>query len=960
MFAFNRGEVSKAALARVDNERLRLAAECQLNWMPTVIGEMTLRPGLQCVNEVLGDAQGITIPFIFSKFDTAVLELTPSNLRIEIAGTLVSRVAVGTVISDPFFVSGAGWTTAGSTAGTTVQVSGGGCNLIAGPVGSLAQVQQIVSIAVGDRGKEHGLFLNVTNGPVTVRAGTAAGLSDVIASTELDTGVHSLAFTPATGSVYLQIESTDAWSKALTHVAIDGAGVLTLATPWTLPQLESLRWDQSGDIVYCAAYGIQPYKIERRGAHSWSVVLWRPKAGPFSTVSSGSISLTSSNAFGNVTISSNASFFSPGCEQQLIEMFTPGQFNSASLGAAGAFAPAVRIAGVGATRNYNWNVSGTWVGTVSLQRSFDGPTSGFVTVATRTSNGALASTTGGSTSTPDLDNVIAWERVGFEASNYTSGVALVGSTYAGGGSFGLARILAYTSPTQVSAEVISPFGSTFATDNFQISDWSSAKGWPTAVAFFEGRLGWGSGPAMSLSQSDNYTGYASADISGNDLGDAGAIVEIFGSGPVDSVNWLLPLTRLLVGREQSIESVRSSSFDQVLTPATVSTKPCSTRGAARAKAVRLDTSGIYIDESGSRLYKLTFTPQSMDYAASDLTRLNTDIGEPGFVDIAVQRQRDTHIWLPKTDGQAAVLMDEAADEIECWWRAQTLGVIENVCVLPAPSGPENLVFLTVRRVINGVTRRFREQLAPRLNCIGGPINQLFDCHKVYQGAAVSTLQVSWLPNTTVGVWADGAYLGAATSDASGNVSMPDGLTHSNIVVGLLGQVYQAAAAAPSYNPIASVAVPAAYNGFPAEVFADGRRIGVITVSGGAVTLPAGRVAANVTACLGYVAPFMSAKLAYAADGGTAINQYKKIDHVGLLLQNTSPLGLVIGQRMDTLDPMPQIEQDALVPSTVWDQYDQQAQEVPGQWDTDARLCMLGAAPYPVTINGVVISVTTNG
>src|SRR5260370_1271629 len=93
MFAFNRGEVSKAALARVDNEHLRLAAECQLNWMPTVICEMTLRPGLQMINEIYNDAPGVTIPFIYSKFDTAIIELTPGIMRIEISGVLISRSA---------------------------------------------------------------------------------------------------------------------------------------------------------------------------------------------------------------------------------------------------------------------------------------------------------------------------------------------------------------------------------------------------------------------------------------------------------------------------------------------------------------------------------------------------------------------------------------------------------------------------------------------------------------------------------------------------------------------------------------------------------------------------------------------------------------------------------------------------------------------------------------------------
>ena len=34
-------------------------------------------------------------------------------------------------------------------------------------------------------------------------------------------------------------------------------------------------------------------------------------------------------------------------------------------------------------------------------------------------------TTGGSGGSPDLDNVIAWERIGFKGGNYTSGTATV-------------------------------------------------------------------------------------------------------------------------------------------------------------------------------------------------------------------------------------------------------------------------------------------------------------------------------------------------------------------------------------------------------------------------------------------------------------------------------------------------------------------------------------------------------
>src|SRR5258708_3668860 len=104
LYAFNAGEVSKLALARVDVAKMRLAAACQVNWLPFVLGPMMLRPGLQFVGEVLNDLLTYLGRFVFAKNDTSLLEFTPSNLRIWINDVLLTRVAVGTSIGDPFFL----------------------------------------------------------------------------------------------------------------------------------------------------------------------------------------------------------------------------------------------------------------------------------------------------------------------------------------------------------------------------------------------------------------------------------------------------------------------------------------------------------------------------------------------------------------------------------------------------------------------------------------------------------------------------------------------------------------------------------------------------------------------------------------------------------------------------------------------------------------------------------------
>lgn len=935
--------------------------------MPFVVGPMMLRPGLMAIGEVLGDQPARLLRFVFSKLDTALIELTPKQMRIWVNDTLVTRQAVATQVGDPSFAGTGAWSTANTTAGASVSITGGFCTMVCAPIGGLAQIAQTLSIAGGDLGKEHGLRISINDGPVTVRCGSSPGASDVIPQTVLDIGTHSLAFTPTVASAYLQIESTDAWSKVLTQVTIDNPSsgypvALTIPTPWGLNDLPNVRFDQSGDIVYVGCYGQVQQKIERRATHGWSVVNYRSMNGPFQTVSSIGANLTINTYFGNGQLVIDRPYFQAAHVGCLFRMFVSGQANSALLGNQNAYSQPVRVVGVGATaRNYAWTISGTWAGTITLQRSFDGPTSGFVDVSSVTSNGTINSLTGGSSATPDLDNAICWERVGFKSGGYSSGAASVASSYTGGGGYGICRVLQYLSPTAVNVEVLQAFPSVSGTNNWVEQDWSAVVGYPTSVAFHEGRLGWYGRDKIWLSASDGYANFGEIDTQGNTVGDSGPITESFGYGPVDTVSWGLSLTRLLTGREQSIASARSSNFDQPLTPSAIVIRDCSDQGAARLPAVKLGKRGIYVQQSGRKVYELAFNAQEMDYGDRDLTRLNIDIGLAGFTDIDHATQPDKMIWLPRGDGQCAALLYDVDDDVVAWWRLQTLGVIENVAVLPA-AGPEDYTYFVVRRVVNGVTRRFIEKLAPRTACVGGAVNQQLDCALTYQGAPVTTLQHAFLPNTAITVWADGQAIGTTTTDGSGNFTMPDNQPHSNVVAGLTGRIVSNTTSTPG----AALTVGTQYNGYPCEVFADiggtgsVKRVGPLVVSGGVVTLPNGGLATNIIAFIGYVAPFESAKLAYAAQGASPLNERSQINKLGLVLYDTSAQGLQYGQRPDVLDALPGIEGGiAVTPGTVWPEYEEPMITVPGEWTTDARLYLLAQAPNPCTVGAVVVDMTKN-
>jgi hypothetical protein len=995
LYSLNAGEVSKIAIGRVDVAKLRIAAECQLNWLPYVVGPMTLRPGLLYSGEVLDDNPAKLMRFVFSKLDTAMLELTANAMRIWIDDTLLSRPAVGTTIGDPNFVNTGAWSSANTTAGASVTIvknatdDGGSCTLTCTPVGGLAQIEQMVSVAAIARGVEHGIRIVVADGPVTFRAGATQGTCDLIAQTVLGAGTHSLSCTPTTSSFVIQIESTDQWSKTLTQCAIEPPGIVMLPTPWGTGDLPNLRYDQSGDVIYVACYGQQQQMIQRRGvrpgARGWSVVRYEVSDGPFNSLPGRPANLTPSVYYGNGTLTSDKPWFQPGHVGALFRLFSPGQNNQAVLGAQNAFTNPVRLSGVGNDRLLSVIITGTWSGTLTLQRSLVGPISGFTAVATATTNGTLNYN---DTSTALSDNVICWLRVGFvNAGDYVSGAATVvfgnsgggiagevstGAAVQAGGQYSVCRVTGYVSPTTVEIAAINapeslnigavtPFSSLAGTLNWVESQWSGVAGWPTSVAFHEGRLCWFGGGQIWLSASDNFTNFADINLDGTSTGDGGAINVTLGSGPVDAVSWGLSLTRLLIGREQSIGSCRSSNFDQPITPSAIVIRDCSDQGAQRLPAIKIGKRGVFVQQSGRKVYELAFAGQDLDYDDRDLTRLNLDIGLPGFVDIDKSTQPDKMIWLPRADGQAACLLYDAKDEVEAWWRLQTLGVIENVAALPSPEA-EDRVYFVVRRVIDGVTRRFIEKLALRTECVGDALNKQLDCALVYSGSPVAAVQIPWLPNTTVSVWADGAPIGQGTTDGRGNLAMPDGQRHGNIVAGLAGAVITASAAAPT----ATFAVGAQYDGCPCEVFADiggtgaPVHIGSVAVAESQVTLPNGQQATTITACLGYTAPFMSAKLAYAAQFGSALTQKKRIDHLGLVMYDTSSEGVQFGQRFDALDDLPLQEAgQATSAGTVWSEYDEPMIEVPGEWNTDARLCLLAQAPAPCTVGGVVIGMTTN-
>jgi hypothetical protein len=297
------------------------------------------------------------------------------------------------------------------------------------------------------------------------------------------------------------------------------------------------------------------------------------------------------------------------------------------------------------------------------------------------------------------------------------------------------------------------------------------------VAFYEGRLWWAGNNGIFGSVSDDFYNYDP-----DTVGDSGPINRTVGSGPVDDINWILPLQRLILGAEGAEHSVRATSFDEVLTPSNFNIKEASNQGSNSTIAAKIDSSGVFVQRGGSRLFELAFDPGVGDYRSEELTLIDPEVGEPSIVHVAVQRLPDTRIHCVRSDGVVAVLIFNRLENVVCWVTMSTPGgdgEVEDVVVLPGDV--EDAVYYSVKRTINGSTVRYLERWALESEARGGSVNKIADAFTIYTGAAVTTITgLTHLEGELVSIWGNGKDLGQKTVMGGQIDTIPEPVTSAYI------------------------------------------------------------------------------------------------------------------------------------------------------------------------------------
>lgn len=889
LHALNVGVQDKTALARIDLERMRLAAEQQTNFLAQAVGPGFMRPGQEHLTSTAGNAECRLEEFIFGASDAALMEFTDESLRILVDDVVITRAAVTSTVTNGDFSSATGWTTTGIGGGSAT-ITGGQLILNAENIEGVAQCSR--SVSTSSAGIEHALRIIVVRGPVLFRCGSTSGGDEYIAETSLPTGQHSLAFTPS-GTYYVAFSSKDRVNRIVDSIQVEAAGVMELPTPWTLADLPLIRISQSADVCFAACTGHQQRRIERRAPRSWSVGLYVSDDGPLALNPDPRVRLKISGLEGNRTLTASAAYFNANMIGSLFRLDHSGQNVSQSLAQEDTYTDAIRVTGISSDRAFTVTITGTWSGTLTLERSYDDPDTGFTSAVTYVANTTTTVNDG-------ADNAIYYYRIGFRPGDYTSGTATVAIAYEGGGGYGISRVINFSSATSVGVEVLKPMKNTVYTRNWRHGEWSDDAGWPSAGVLSDGRLWW-------FGQ-DRYWGSVSDAFASFDEeveGDSGPIARSIATGGVNATQWAMSLERLVAGTEGAVATIKSSSLDEPLTPTNLGVKEGSTVGVASIDPVKVDANGIFVERAGTALMELILKAGASNYSATEISKLTTKIFESGVKYLAIQRRPDTRVWITLNDGSCVCMLYEPEQEVLAFIPIETDGAYESVAVLP--SLVQDRVYFSVRRTINGSTVRYIEKMALDTEVKPSTLCKVMDAFEVVtNGPASATVSgLTHLIGETVVAWADGA---------------------------------------------------------PVET-SSGVRAEFVVSAGGAITLPA--AATNIVVGLPYRARYKSARLAYGAEGGTAMLQKKIVVSVGAILTDFVRAGIKFGHSFDDpyrgLYPMPQMVNSQTAAAIVLsDIHDEEQFPFSGEWGLDSRVCMEIQSPYTATVLGLVLDVQANG
>lgn len=504
---------------------------------------------------------------------------------------------------------------------------------------------------------------------------------------------------------------------------------------------------------------------------------------------------------------------------------------------------------------------------------------------------------------------------------------------------------------------------------------------PTAVSYYQQRLMlaninvlqetiWGSRTAQFTNFSISFP-----------LQDNDAVTFAMVGKQLNAIQHLLDLGRLIVFTSNEEKLVEGDDAG-ILRPDAINPRKLSANGIGFLRPVEIDDTAIYVQGRGTIVRDLK-PISSSSYQGTDLTVWAAHMFN-GYTlaDCTYAQSPNSILWFVRSDGTLLGLTYLREHDIYGWHHHDTDGIVENVCAIP--EGSEDRLYMVVRRVINGVTKRYIERMASRYFVNPEDAN-FVDCGKTFNAwnvaATTMTLSggVAWDNTELLTMTASVATFAAGDVgnvvilrilDVNGLETSRirftiQGYTSPTVVTGFSDRLVPAglqATAKTTWALAKKILTGLSHlEGKSVAVLGDGYVVAspnnlvgyptVVTVVGGQVTLP------DAYAIVRVGLPFISDLVTLDIDtpGPATIKDRKHlVNRLGLYLEASRGVWAGLPSGPTTADPLAHLqeykaraEEDYSTP--VAPKTDFIDINIEANWETNARLMVRQVDPLPMTI-----------
>lgn len=467
------------------------------------------------------------------------------------------------------------------------------------------------------------------------------------------------------------------------------------------------------------------------------------------------LSITPSGTTGNITLAASKNYFSENMVGAYVQISQ--ELDSQTVTQNGNGTSREVLCGKA------WKVitHGTWTGTVTVQKSTNnGPWKDYRTYKANDDFNASESGT-----------VEEYTRLRIVATAGNTDLTALPYTHVG-----MVKITGYISPTEVNAEVIDSLANTNAADYICLNAWNDQFGYPSAIGFFQDRLcvaATKKQPYMLwLSRSGDYNNFSVEKVSGT-VTDDSAVALAFINRKQQTIEHLVPESDLVImtGGNEWILSGGSA-----VTPTKANPKMQTSRGTTNVIPLSIGGRVIFVQHRGKTVRDMQYRFESDSYDGADLTLLAKHITKNTTIeDMAYMQEPDSKLYFVLSDGTMACLSYVQDQKVYAWSRIKTEGKVLAVCNVENQN--EDNVYIAVKRG----NKTYIEELCNNKETENPKDYIMLDAVVKITGP-VESGTIEHLPNTKIGILADGRHYEEITTDENGNFTFPHEASY--IIAGL--------------------------------------------------------------------------------------------------------------------------------------------------------------------------------